>query len=184
MRILGLCGSLRSGSFNASVLRTAVDLTVAPRELVVWPDLGRLPFFNAEVEESALPGVVVELRAAVDACDGVLIASPEYAHGTSGVLKNALEWLVGGGEIAAKPVALVSASTAITGGDNARAWLSQTLAVMGVRVIPQQLRIPQAARKFTDGRVTDEPTVTALRALLDDLAGAAAEARENNGTFA
>ncbi|MGW1162708.1 NADPH-dependent FMN reductase [Streptomyces sp. NPDC002513] len=184
MKILGLCGSLRSGSFNASVLRTAVDLTIAPRELVVWPDLGRLPFFNVDVEETALPGIVAELRSAVGTSDGVLIASPEYAHGTSGVLKNALEWLVGGGEIAAKPVALVSASTAITGGDNARAWLSQTLTVMGAQVIPQDLRIPQAARKIADGRVTDEPTVAALRDLLDDLAGAAAEAREDNGTFA
>ncbi|MEU3255988.1 NADPH-dependent FMN reductase [Streptomyces sp. NPDC006997] len=184
MKILGLCGSLRSGSFNASVLDTAVGLTSAPRELAVWPDLGRLPFFNADVEESALPGVVAELRAAVGASDGVLIVSPEYAHGTSGVLKNALEWLVGGGEIAAKPVALVSASTAITGGDNARAWLSQTLTVMGARVIPRDLRIPQAARKITDGRVTDEPTVAALRDLLDDLADAAASAREDNGTFA
>ncbi|MFJ4870082.1 NADPH-dependent FMN reductase [Streptomyces sp. NPDC088757] len=184
MKILGLCGSLRSGSFNASVLRTAVDLTVAPRELVVWPDLGRLPFFNADVEETALPDVAAELRSAVGASDGLLIVSPEYAHGTSGVLKNALEWLVGGGEIAAKPVALVSASTAITGGDNARAWLSQTLTVMGARVIPQDLRIPQVVRKVADGRLTDEPTVAALRALLDDLADVAAEAHEGDGTFA
>ena len=184
MKILGLCGSLRSASFNASVLRAAVDLTVAPRELVLWPDLGRLPFFNADVEGTALPGIVAELRSAVGESDGVLIVSPEYAHGTSGVLKNALEWLVGGGEIAAKPVALVSASTATSGGDNARAWLSRTLTVMGARVIPQDLGIPQAARKVADGRLTDEPTVAALRDLLDDLADAAAKARQDNGTFA
>ena len=64
------------------------------------------------------------------------------------------------------------------------AWLSQTLTVMGAQVIPQELRIPQAARKITDGRVTDEPTVAALRDLLDDLADVAAKAREDNGTFA
>ncbi|MBY8888847.1 NAD(P)H-dependent oxidoreductase [Streptomyces sp. PTM05] len=184
MRILGLCGSLRSGSFNASVLRTATDLTVAPREFVVWPDLGRLPFFDADVEATALPGIVADLRAAVGAADGVLVVTPEYAHGTSGVLKNALEWMVGGGEIAGKPVALASASTAITGGDSARAWVSQTLTVMSARVIPQDLRVPQAARKFADGRITDEPTLTALRELLDALAEAAAEANETNGTFA
>ncbi|AKH81526.1 hypothetical protein AA958_04205 [Streptomyces sp. CNQ-509] len=184
MRILGLCGSLRSGSFNASVLRTAVDMTVSPRELVVWPDLGRLPFFNADVEQTALPGIVADLRSAVGLSDGVLIVSPEYAHGTSGVLKNALEWLVGGGEIAAKPVALVSASTAITGGDNARSWLSQTLTVMGAQVIPQDLRIPIATRKITDGRLTDEPTLAALHDLLDHLTDAAVKAREENDTYA
>ncbi|MEU3659160.1 NAD(P)H-dependent oxidoreductase [Streptomyces sp. NPDC032940] len=184
MRILGVCGSLRSGSFNATVLRTAVELTTAPRELVVWPDLGRLPFFDADVEESGPPAVVADLRAAVGAADGMLVVSPEYAHGTSGVLKNALEWMVGGGEIAAKPVALVSASTAVTGGDNARAWLSQTLTVMGAQVIPQDLRIPQAARKITDGRITDEETVAGLRGLLDDLADAAAKARADGNSFA
>ncbi|MEU1402409.1 NADPH-dependent FMN reductase [Streptomyces sp. NPDC005728] len=184
MKILGLCGSLRSGSLNAAVLRSAVDLTIPPRELVVEPDLGRLPFFNADVEETALPSTVAELRSAVGASDGLLIVTPEYAHGTSGVLKNALEWMVGGGETADKPVALASASPAVTGGDHARAWLAQTLTVMGAQVIPQDLRIPQATRKIADGRVTDEPTLAALRDLLDDLAHAVVRAREENDTFA
>ncbi|WP_251093155.1 NAD(P)H-dependent oxidoreductase [Streptomyces sp. Caat 7-52] len=183
MKILGLCGSLRSGSLNAAVLRSAAELTVPPRELVVDPGLGRLPFFDAEVEETALPEVVAELRAAVGAADCVLIVSPEYAHGTSGVLKNALEWMIGGGEICDKPVALASASPAVTGGDRARAWLAETLAMMGARVIPQELRIPQATRKIVDGRITDEPTRAALAGLLDDLAVAVAEAREADGTL-
>ncbi|WP_225820990.1 NADPH-dependent FMN reductase [Streptomyces naphthomycinicus] len=184
MKILGLCGSLRSGSLNAAVLRSAAELTLPPRELTVDPGLDRLPFFNADVEQNALPGIVAGLRAAVGAADGLLIVTPEYAHGTSGVLKNALEWLVGGGEIADKPVALASASPAVTGGDRARAWLAETLAVMGARVLPQDLRIPQATLKIADGRVTDAPTREALSGLLDDLARAAAEARENDGTYA
>ncbi|MEU6671573.1 NADPH-dependent FMN reductase [Streptomyces sp. NPDC046727] len=184
MKILGLCGSLRSGSLNAAVLRAAAELTLPPRELTVDPGLDRLPFFDADVERSALPGAAAELRAAVGAADGLLIVTPEYAHGTSGVLKNALEWLVGGSEIAGKPVALASASPAITGGDRARAWLAETLTVMSARVIPRDLRIPQATLKITDGRVTDEPTRKALSGLLDDLAHAVAEAREGNGTLA
>ncbi|MFJ4579123.1 NADPH-dependent FMN reductase [Streptomyces echinatus] len=184
MRILGLCGSLRSGSLNAAVLRSAAELTLPPRELVVDPGLGRLPFFDADVEMTALPGIVAELRAAVGAADGLLIVTPEYAHGTSGVLKNALEWLVGGGEIGGKPVALASASPAVTGGDRARAWLAETLTVMGAQVIPQDLRIPQATLKIADGRVTDEPTRAALAALLDDLVAAVVEAREADGSFA
>ncbi|MEU5083932.1 MULTISPECIES: NADPH-dependent FMN reductase [Streptomyces] len=177
MRILGLCGSLRAGSLNAAVLRSAAELVVPPRELLVDPGLGRLPFFDADVETTALPRVVAELRGAVGAADGLLIATPEYAHGTSGVLKNALEWLVGGGEMDGKPVALASASPAATGGDRARAWLAETLAVMGAKVIPRELGIPRATLMISDGRITDEPTRTALARLLDDLADAAAEAR-------
>ncbi|MDH6623076.1 chromate reductase [Streptomyces sp. LBL] len=182
MKILALCGSLRSESLNAAVLRSAADLFVPPWELTIEPDLGRLPFFNADVEETALPEIVAELRARVGASDGMLIATPEYAHGTSGVLKNALEWLVGGGEIAAKPVALASASPAITGGDRARAWLTETLTVMGASVLPDSLRIPQATRKVRDGHITDEPTLKELRELLDDLAVAVAGIREKEGT--
>ncbi|MET9452767.1 NADPH-dependent FMN reductase [Streptomyces cinerochromogenes] len=178
MKILGLCGSLRAGSLNAAVLRSAAELTPSPSELTVGPGLDRLPFFNADVERTALPEAVAELRAEVGAADGLLIVTPEYAHGTSGVLKNALEWLVGGGQIAAKPVALASASPALTGGDRARAWLAETLTVMGAQVLPQDLGIPQATGKITDGRVTDEPALQALAALLDDLVRAAAEAHE------
>ncbi|MFJ4520084.1 NADPH-dependent FMN reductase [Streptomyces sp. NPDC088810] len=184
MKILGLCGSLRSGSLNAAVLRSAAELTLPPRELAVDPGLDRLPFFDADVEQTALPGVVAELRAAVGAADALLIVTPEYAHGTSGVLKNALEWLVGGGEVAAKPVALASASPAITGGDRARAWLAETLAAMDARVIPRELRIPQATLRIAGGRVTDEPTRAALAGLLDDLAHAVAEAREDSDSLA
>nr|WP_237546970.1 NAD(P)H-dependent oxidoreductase [Streptomyces sp. SID161] len=178
VKTLGLCGSLRSGSLNAAVLRAAAELTVPPRELTVDAGLDRLPYFDAEVEETALPEVVAEFRAAVGAADGLLIVTPEYAHGTSGVLKNALEWLVGGGEVDGKPVALASASPTATGGDRARAWLAETLTVMGARLVTPDLRIPQATLKIVDGRLTDEPTRTALAALLDDLARAAAGAGE------
>lgn len=180
MKVLALCGSLREQSLNASLLRSAADLFTPPWQLTVDPGLGRLPFFNADVEETALPDRVAALRAAVGDADALLIATPEYAHGTSGVLKNALEWLVGGGEIAGKPVALMSASPAVTGGDNARAWLTQTLTVMGAAVLPGGLRVPAATRKIADGRVTDEPTLTELRALLDELARAVAATREDS----
>ncbi|MGW2822355.1 NADPH-dependent FMN reductase [Streptomyces sp. NPDC001443] len=184
MKILALCGSLRSGSLNAAVLRSAADLFVEPWEITVEPDLGRLPFFDADVEENDLPEVVAELRARLGASDGLLIATPEYAHGTSGVLKNALEWLVGGGEIDGKPVALVSASPAGTGGDRARAWLAETLTVMGAKVLPDGLGIPGATRKVVDGRLADGPTLTALQDLLDDLARAVARTRGENDVLA
>jgi chromate reductase, NAD(P)H dehydrogenase (quinone) len=181
MEILGLCGSLRARSLNAAVLRTAASLLAPPDRLTVEPGLDRLPFFHADDEMHALPEVVAGLRARVAAADAVLISSPEYAHGTSGVLKNALEWLVGGGEISGKPVALMSASPSATGGDRAQAWLAETLEVMGARLLPDGLRIPLASTKITDGRLTDGPSLDGLRALLGDLADAVAAAREDAG---
>jgi len=177
MKILALCGSLRSGSLNSAVLRSAGELFAAPWEFTLQDDLGKLPFFNADVEQNALPEIVSEFRARLGDSDGLLISTPEYAHGTSGVLKNALEWLVGGGEIAGKPVALMSASPAITGGNRAQAWVGETLTVMGADVLPDGLKIPQATRKVTNGRLTDEPTLAAVRELLDRLARAVDEAR-------
>ncbi|MDX6331364.1 MAG: hypothetical protein QOI83_3747 [Streptomycetaceae bacterium] len=117
-----------------------------------------------------LPEAVAKLRARIGTSDGLLIATPEYAHGPSGVLKNALERLVGAREIAAKPVALISAS--YTGGDRALTRLTETLAVMGANMLPHSLRIPQATRTVTDSRLTDKPTLAALQTLLDHLARA------------
>ncbi|MGI5471341.1 NADPH-dependent FMN reductase [Streptomyces sp. CA-132043] len=170
MNILALCGSLRKQSLNAAVLRTAAELCPPPHEVRIAPSLGRLPFFEQDVEETGvLPPAVAALRGRAGAAHGVLIATPEYARGTSGVLKNALEWLVGGGQLYAKPVALVSASPSALGGDRAQAWLRETLTMMGADVLPDGLPIPQATAKIADGRLVDGPTRKELADLLRQL---------------
>ncbi|GGO85207.1 NADPH-dependent FMN reductase [Wenjunlia tyrosinilytica] len=173
MKFFALCGSLRDGSLNAAVLRTAAGLCPPGTEFSVHPDLARLPFFNHDDELAGPPAVVKDLRAQVGEADGVVIASPEYAAGTSGVLKNALEWLVGGVEIADKPVVIVTASP--SGGYEAQKWLRQTLTMMSARVLPESLPIPAAASKIADGRVVDEGTLRALEELMAALARAARE---------
>ncbi|MFF3543183.1 NADPH-dependent FMN reductase [Streptomyces platensis] len=179
MKFLALCGSLRTGSFNGAVVRAAAELCAPRTSLEIGPDLGQLPFFNQDVELRALPPKVRELRERCAASDGLLIASPEYARGTSGVLKNALEWLVGSGEQVGKPVALVTASTSAQGGDRAQAWLAETLTMMGTKVLPEGLRIGQAAAKVTDGRLVDEATRQELHALLAELARVAEDTRQD-----
>lgn len=174
MRLVGVCGSLRGGSLNAAVVETAVELCAeAGVGMEVYRGIGELPFFNPDVEAAGPPPAAKEWRAALGAADGVLVASPEYAHGTSGVLKNALEWVVGGGELTDKPVLVVTASPSLTGGDRAQAWVTETLEVMGARVLPEALAIPQASTKVRDGRVTDPGTREALRSALAVLMAAA-----------
>lgn len=118
---------------------------------------------------------VMAFRALLESADAVLISSPEYAHGTSGVLKNGLEWVVGGGELVGKPVAVVTASPSMTGGDRAQAWVKETLEVMGANVLPESLPIPLASAKVADGRVSDEGTLGALKDVLAAMARAAKE---------
>ncbi|MFC9589033.1 NADPH-dependent FMN reductase [Streptomyces sp. NPDC056944] len=175
MKFVAFSGSLRAKSLNTAVVRTAAELCLPPTSMTVYEGLGDLPFFNQDVEAECPPPEVLAFRALLESADAVLVSSPEYAHGTSGVLKNALEWVVGGGELVGKPVAVVTASPSMTGGDRAQAWVKETLEVMGAQILPESLPIALASAKVADGRVTDEET---LRALEDVLAAMARAAKE------
>ena len=132
-RILAISGSLRSRSSNTSLLEAAALLAPEGVEITIYRGLGNLPHFNPDLEglESDAP---LQYRRQLQDADGVLISSPEYAHGVPGVMKNALDWVVGSGELVNKPVALLNASLRST---HAHTSLLETLTVMSARVIPQ-----------------------------------------------
>ena len=92
MRILGISGSLRTGSYNTKALKAAQLLVPAGVELDIYT-LQDLPLYNADVEKEGIPASVAALREAIVAADAVLICTPEYNYSLSGVLKNALDWL-------------------------------------------------------------------------------------------
>jgi len=129
--VLGLCGSLRAASINHAVLRAAAS--VAPRGVRVelYPSLAALPLFNPDLEATAL-APVAQLRERIVTADAVLIASPEYAHGVSGVIKNALDWLVGDDTWVEKRVAVLNTSPRA---QHAHAALCETLRTMSARLI-------------------------------------------------
>jgi chromate reductase len=134
IRILGISGSLRAGSSNTTLLRAAAKLASASgMSITVSSGLGELPHFNPDLEGTEPPSVI-EFRRELQMCDGVLISSPEYAHGVPGVLKNALDWIVGSGELADKPVALLNASPRST---YAQASLRETITVMSGRLLEE-----------------------------------------------
>jgi chromate reductase, NAD(P)H dehydrogenase (quinone) len=131
MRILALAGSLRAASINVAACEAAAVL--APRGCeVVLHGLGELPLFNPDLE-ARMPAPVQRLRAAVGEADALWIASPEYAHGISGVLKNALDWLVSDERFPGKPVALINTSPRAC-----HAWdaTAETLRTMSARLVP------------------------------------------------
>jgi NAD(P)H-dependent FMN reductase len=138
----------------------------------IYRGLAELPPFNPDLDGDSAPEAVTRFRATLEASDAILISSPEYAHGVPGVVKNALDWVVGSGELIAKPIALINASARAS-----RAWasLAETLAVMSAHVILEaSITVPLDGRALdSNGIVGDDQLSTALRSAIDALARAA-----------
>jgi chromate reductase len=173
--ILAISGSLRAASSNTALLRAAAR--VAPPGVVVrlFNGLGVLPLFNPDNEEP-LPEPVKLMRAQVDAADGLLIASPEYAHGVTGAMKNALDWLVSGPEFVYKPVALWNASSRAV---HAYASLKETVRTMSARIVEEAcITVPLLGRDLdTERIVADVSMAICLRDALEAFAGKIEEFR-------
>ena len=175
MTIVAISGSLRSGSSNAALLQAAADVAPEGMTFVFYEDMGTLPHFNPDLDgEGAVPPPAVKsFRDLLTAADGVIICSPEYAHGVPGTLKNALDWVVSSGELTDKPVVQLNASAA--GGQTAQASLTGTLKIMGANVLIEASRLaPFIHKKLVPGTSLDPDTSQALRASLEALAGAIA----------
>ena len=170
MQLLAISGSLRARSSNTEVLR-ALALVAPPGVTITHYDgLADLPAFNPDVEETTVPSVVADLRAAVDRSDALVLSSPEYAHGVAGSLKNALDWLVGQGR-ARKPIALLNTSQTAT---IAHAALAEILTTMDGVVLPSaSLRVVTGPRDAA--AIAADPTLSAqLRRTLAALLAAVA----------
>ena len=134
MRILAISGSLRSTSANTAVLRVAQTLAPPGIDIILYEGLGALPHFNPDLDGDNPPESVLDLRSLVGLADGLLISSPEYAHGVPGSLKNALDWLVASVEFPGKAVALLNTSPRAT---HAPAQLTEILTTMSARLVPE-----------------------------------------------
>jgi NAD(P)H-dependent FMN reductase len=132
MKIIAISGSLRAASLNTSVLQAARRLAPAGVAIEFFEGIGNLPFFNSDLEGERVPPEVARFRTIIETADGLLISSPEYARGVSGVMKNALDWLVGSHEFPGKPVALINTSPRTT---HALASLTITLETMSAQVV-------------------------------------------------
>lgn len=170
MKVIALSGSLRAASINSALLRAAARLAPPGLQIEVFHGLGDLPLFNIDLEAS-VPPPVATLRAAVGGADALLIASPEYAHGVSGVMKNALDWLVSLESFADKPVALLNAQPRAHFSDAA---LRETLKTMSASIVePASVAIQLTADTLTEeGMLASPPVAHAIAAALADLRAA------------
>jgi chromate reductase len=154
VNLLGLSGSLRAASINSALLRAAARL--APRDVTVrvYQGLGELPLFNPDREPSAIPSVAA-LQRSVSQADALLIASPEYAHGVSGTIKNALDWLVGLEDFASTPVVVYNTSPRAHHADSA---LRETLRTMAAIIIePASIALPLLGANLDEDGIAATP---------------------------
>ncbi|MEO9189405.1 MAG: NADPH-dependent FMN reductase [Acetobacteraceae bacterium] len=169
MRIVGISGSLRKGSFNSAALRAAQEL--APKGMTIdIADIASVPLYNEDVRAQGFPAVVEDLRRRVKEADGVLLASPEYNYSVSGVLKNTIDWISRPPEqpFDGKPIALMGASGGLLGTARAQYHLRQSFIFMNGFVMNRpEVMIGQAQNKFdAEGKLTDQPTRDFLTAML------------------
>jgi chromate reductase len=171
-RLLAISGSLRRASNTTAALRSLVPLLDGKAQLDIAL-LHEIPPYNADFEGDALPEPVRQLKQAIGACDGLVIASPEYNYGMSGVLKNALDWASRPGfasPLKGKPALIITTSPGLFGGVRAQAQIRDVLAATLARpVARQQLAIPTVDKKLVNERIADDMTLQLLRAGLDDL---------------
>ena len=171
-RLLGLSGSLRRAANSTAVLRGLRD-SLAPRTALNIFPLHGLPLYNEDDDAEHAPESVRALRSAIDAADGVIVISPEYNHGMSGVLKNALDWAsrpYGRSALRNKPVLTMTTSRAFTGGVRAQQQMNETLVSIPARLVHRpQIVIGGVHDKVRDGRLVDEAAQRLALAGVDDL---------------
>jgi chromate reductase len=171
-RLLGISGSLRRASFNTAILASLAELVSDRATLEIFP-LNDVPLYNQDDDGDVLPPAAATLAQAIARADGIVISSPEYNSGVSGVLKNALDWASrprGRSRLTGKPILTMTASPAFTGGARAQAQLNETLTAIAARVVLRpQIVIASVHQKIRDGRLVDAATVELLAAGVEDL---------------
>jgi chromate reductase, NAD(P)H dehydrogenase (quinone) len=171
MRVLAISGSLRAVSSNTAALQAAARLAPLGVQVVLYAGLGDLPLFNPDLDTDTPPAAVADLRLEIGRCDGLLICSPEYAHGIAGAMKNLLDWLVSSLEFPQTPVALINASPRAV---HAQAQLREILTTMSARLVADaSIDLPLQGRGLdAAGIMADADLLVGLRAAVATFAEA------------
>ena len=173
--LVGLSGSLRRGASNRLLIREAARLFGPVR--YGEADLN-LPLYDGDVEDAGgIPEAVQVLADQVAGADAVVISTPEYNKGLSGVLKNALDWVsrAGGSPWRDKPVAVMSAAAGRAGGERAQTTLRACMVSFQPRILQgPEVHIASSTNEFDEnGRLKSEQYTNTLRRLMQKLRGEA-----------
>lgn len=171
MKFVAISGSLRKASYNTALLHEA--LKCLPEQATgEIGEIGDVPLYNQELDGDTKPASVQRLLDQIGACDGLIIACPEYNYGIPGGLKNAIDWIsrpAYRSVLAGKPTLIMSASQSPFGGVRALGQLKQVLAGTLTPVYPApELAVGNAQKMFENGALKDEVTLQKLSRLVHD----------------
>ena len=172
LRILGISGSLRKGSFNTSALRAAMELCPDEAEIEIC-EIGQLPLFDQDFETD-LPAAVSDFKEKVAAADAIIFSTPEYNYSVPGVLKNAIDCgsrPYGKSAWDGKPAAIMGASGGAIGTARAQYDLRKMMVFLNMFPINKpEVMIGNAGEKFDkSSALTDEGTRKIIAQMLDAL---------------
>jgi len=172
IKVLGICGSLRKGSFNRMALHVAQELAPAGMKVDI-ADISAFPLYNEDVRAQGFPPAVQTFRDQIAAADALLFVTPEYNYSVSGVLKNAIDWASRppNQPFDGKPVAIMGASGGVLGTARAQYHLRQTCVFLNMFPVNKpEVMIPQAQNRFdAEGRLTDETAKGLIKQLMESL---------------
>lgn len=173
IRVLGISGSLRKNSVNSGLLRAAVRVAPSGMSISIF-DLKSIPLYNEDILTAGVPEAVTTFKDAISKCDALLIATPEYNYSIPGVLKNAIDWAsrpIKDSPLAGKPLALMGAGGKM-GTVRAQLALRQVAIYLNMHLLNRpEVLVMGAQDKFdAEGNLNDEPTLKAVRVLLESLA--------------
>lgn len=167
-QILAICGSTRKDSVNHHLIEAITRLCENEFLFSVYTSIGDIAAFNPDIPEEEQPATVKAFRKLVKDADGILICTPEYAHGVPGALKNAFDWTVGSAEFSGKPTALITAST--DGSFSHAAFLEILRTIDCKNVGDHELLIQFIKTKINAAKeIIHEPTKKAIMLLMDAL---------------
>src|SRR5436190_16951279 len=176
MRVLAISGSLRGGSHNTRLLRTAARLATPSVDVELFDGLKDVPPYDEDDDMDLAPAAAQRLRDEIAAADAILIATPEYNSSLPGQLKNAIDWAsrpFPDNVLRNKPVAVIGASTGMFGAVWAQAEARKVLGATGARVIDVELPVAGADDAFDGDRLADEELHRRLAEIVDELTEAA-----------
>jgi chromate reductase len=165
-KVLAISGSTRQNSSNHNLIKAIAELYKEKLEVIIFEGISELPHFNPDNDNENVAEQVKQFRQKINNADGILICTPEYAHGVPGTLKNAIDWTVSSAGFSHKPTILITAST---DGKFSHQSLLETLRVIEAANVDElQLLIPFIKTKLSeDNEIKDEKTLADIKKIMD-----------------
>ena len=158
INILGINGSIRTNSSSHAVINQVIKHFPIHTQFTLFERLADIPAFDGSETD---PEPVADFKVQIKEAHGIVICTPEYAHGVPGALKNALDWTVGTGDFLNKPVALITASSQ---GEKGHEAMQHILLALAAKLYPSTtLLISSIRAKVKEGRIIDAPTIDSIK---------------------